>query len=336
MQILENISLRPYNTFGVDVKGRYFAEVFTEEELLNLVHSLEQQKKPYLLLGGGSNLLFTKDFDGTVIKISTKGFVIIRETDDEIDMHVQAGENWDEFVKFCVENGWGGLENLSLIPGNVGTGPVQNIGAYGTEIRETLLEVHVYDRIDHSKKIIPNSDCEFSYRYSIFKKFPNRFIILGVTFRLRKKPILNIQYKDIKEELTTIGIISPDIQSVREAVCRIRRRKLPDPVEIGNSGSFFKNPVVDLATFSSLAKKFPGIVSYPQGDSVKLAAAWMIQQAGWKGFRKGDAGVHPDQPLVLVNYGTATGLEILALAKSIQADVLEKYGIVLETEVNVL
>jgi UDP-N-acetylmuramate dehydrogenase len=336
MQILENISLRPYNTFGVDVKSRYFAEVNTEEELLFLLQSLEKEKKPFFLLGGGSNLLFTKDYEGTVVKISTKGINIISESGDDIFICAQAGENWDEFVGHCVENGWGGLENLSLIPGNVGTGPVQNIGAYGAEIKDVLFAVNTFDRHSQQLRIFSNSECEFAYRDSIFKKHKNQYIILSVTFKLALKPVLNLEYSGIREELETLGIDFPDIRSVRDAVCRIRTRKLPDPVKIGNSGSFFKNPVIDEESLSSLKMKFPGIVSFPKGKDVKLAAAWMIEQCGWKGFRTGDAGVHPNQPLVLVNYGNATGLEILKLATTIREDVQKKFGILLEFEVNIL
>ncbi len=336
MQILKNISLKSYNTFGVDVNCRFFAEVFTEEELLPFLQSLDREKKTFLILGGGSNLLFTKDFEGTIVKISTKGIEIIAETEDDIYIRVQAGENWDEFVAYCVEKGWGGLENLSLIPGKVGTAPVQNIGAYGAEVKDVLFEVSALDRINQIHRIFSNFECEFSYRDSIFKRRENQFVILSVTFKLSLKPVLNAKYGDIMEELTSLQIDSPDIRSVREAVCRIRSRKLPDPVKIGNSGSFFKNPVVDLDLLPSLKEKFPGIVSFPYGKYVKLAAAWLIEQCGWKGYRAGDAGVHPNQPLVLVNYGCATGQEILDLANSIKADVQKKFGITLEIEVNIL
>lgn len=336
MQILENISLKPFNTFGIDVKGRYFAEVFTEGELFSLLRSFDHDKQPFLILGGGSNILFTKDFDGTIVKISTKGIEITGDTGDVIDVRVHAGENWDEFVGYCVEKGWGGVENLSLIPGNVGTGPVQNIGAYGTEIKNVILEVNALDRISQKQKMFSNNECEFAYRDSIFKRYKNRYVILSVTFRLNRKPSLNLAYRGIRDELTRLRVNSPDLRSVREAVCNIRRRKLPDPFKIGNSGSFFKNPVIDLDQFSSLSTKFPGIVSFPQGNTVKLAAAWLIEQCGWKGYRSGDAGVHPNQPLILVNYGNAAGQEILDLANAIKSDVSNKFGITLETEVNIL
>ena len=336
MQILENISLKPYNTFGIDQKCRFFVEVFTEDELLALLQSLDQDNKPFLILGGGSNLLFTKDFEGTVVKVCTKGIEIFRETEDEIHVRVQAGEIWDEFVAYCVDKGWGGLENLSLIPGNVGTGPVQNIGAYGTEIKDTLLDVDAWDSVTHSRRIFSNPECEFGYRDSIFKKYRNRFVILSVAFKLNRKPLLKVEYKDIREELKTLQVDSPDLRSVRDAVCRIRSRKLPDPAKIGNSGSFFKNPVIDQHLHSFLKKNFPGIVTFPQGTSVKVAAAWLIEHCGWKGYRNGDAGVHSNQPLVLVNYGNATGQEILDMANAIKEDVQNTFGITLETEVNVL
>lgn len=336
MKKLENFSLKPFNTFGIDVKAKFFAEVFTDDELLQLIISLDHDKKPLLLLGGGSNILFTGDVDGTVIKISTKGIRVVSESSDEIIVNVQAGENWDEFVGHCVSKGWGGLENLSLIPGNTGTGPVQNIGAYGVEIKDTIEEVQTYDRTTRSKVIFPASKCEFAYRDSIFKRFPDRYLILNVTFKLSKLPRLNMDYKDVREEVRIMGPGSPDISAVREAVCRIRRRKLPDPEKIGNAGSFFKNPVMGKEQFSSLKEKFQGIGSFTQDNGIKIAAAWLIDQCGWKGYRSGDAGVHPQQPLVLVNWGSATGHEILELAEQIQSDVEKKFGIILEKEVRVL
>jgi UDP-N-acetylmuramate dehydrogenase len=336
MKVLENISLKPYNTFGVDAKAKRLAEVFTGEELVALIRSLDKEKARFFILGGGSNLLFTKDYDGTVVRVSTRGIWVIHEEGEEILVKAEAGEVWDEFVEFCVNKGWGGLENLSLIPGNVGTGPVQNIGAYGAEIKDVLHEVHAFDRETSTERAFTADECHLGYRDSLFKRNKGRYIILSVTFRLSKNPLLRLDYKDVKEELQRMGVSAPDILTVREAVCSIRRRKLPDPAQIGNSGSFFKNPVIGLSVFENLKSKFPGIVGFPQKDNVKLAAAWLIEQCGWKGYRKGDAGVHPSQPLVLVNYGNATGLEVLELAQSIKMDVREKFGIELEEEVNIL
>jgi UDP-N-acetylmuramate dehydrogenase len=335
MQFRENFSLKSYNTFGVEAKCRSFAEVQTDDELIQLISSLTHDNSPYMLLGGGSNILFTSDYDGTVIKIATLGKTVVSETAEEIFIKAAAGENWDAFVASCVENGWGGLENLSLIPGNVGTGPVQNIGAYGAEIKDVISEVEAFDIGLLQKRIFSQAECDFSYRSSIFKITPTAFIILNVTFHLSKKPLLNLGYSDIHDELKSMGVTTPDLRSVRDAVCSIRRRKLPDPAKIGNSGSFYKNPVITKEHLLLLKEKHPDIVSFPYRDDVKLAAAWMIDQCGWKGYRKGDAGVHERQPLVLVNYGNATGGEILSLAREIQDDIQKKFGIWLETEVNI-
>jgi UDP-N-acetylmuramate dehydrogenase len=248
-----------------------------------------------------------------------------------------AGENWDDLVGFCVEKGWGGLENLSLIPGNAGTGPVQNIGAYGVEIRDTLYELSAIE-LQTGQRVVFNADaCRFGYRDSIFKtREKGRYIITDVTFRLKKNPILCLGYGNIREELAAMKVERPDIRTVREAVCSIRRRKLPDPRVTGNAGSFFKNPLIPEPQFRILLEKFPAMVSFPQENGVKLAAAWLIESCGWKGKRAGDAGVCPTQPLVLVNYGNATGQEIYKLACEIRESVAGKFGITLEMEVNVI
>lgn len=336
MEILEDYSLKPYNTFGIDVRARYFTEALSEEEIIKLAKNLREDFHPLLVLGGGSNILFTKDFPGTVMKISTKGISVIKEDDDSVWVKAEAGENWDDLVKFCVEKGWGGLENLSAIPGNAGTSPVQNIGAYGVEMKDTFDELEAFDLTSKEKRTFKNDECEFGYRESIFKlKQKGRFIILNVTFCLSKKPHLFLDYGNIREELTRMNIDHPDIANVREAVCQIRARKLPDPDVIGNAGSFFKNPVILQDQFEILKKSFPGIVSFPQSGKIKLAAAWMIEQCGWKGKRIGNAGVHATQPLVLVNHGNATGTEIMNLGEEIKKSVFERFGVNLETEVNV-
>ena len=337
MKYLEDISLKPYNTFGIDVRARFFAEALTEEDIIGLTGNLQDIHFPLLILGGGSNVLFTKDFPGMVLKISMKGIHVIKEDEDSVWVKASAGENWDDLVKFCVDNGWGGLENLSAIPGNAGTSPVQNIGAYGVEMKDTFSELETFNLESKVKKIFSKEECKFSYRESIFKsKYKGRFIILDVTFRVLKKPVLHLDYGNIKEELTLMTADRPGIADVREAICRIRSRKLPDPAVIGNAGSFFKNPVILPQQFENLKQSFPGIVSFPQEGKIKLAAAWMIEQCGWKGKRVGNAGVHSTQPLVLVNHGNATGPEIINLSDEIRQSVYKKFGVVLETEVIVV
>jgi len=337
MQLREEISLKPYNTFGIDVRARFFAEALTEEDVIGLAGSLDDVHLPLLILGGGSNILFTKDYPGTVMKISTKGIRVLNENEDTVWVKASAGENWDDLVKFCVVNGWGGLENLSDIPGNAGTSPVQNIGAYGVEMKDTFCELEAFDLESKGKTIFSNEECGFGYRESIFRlQYKNRFIILNVTFRLKKKPVLCLDYGNIREELAHMKVDHPGITDVREALCHIRSRKLPDPAVTGNAGSFFKNPVILSQQFETLKQSFPGVVSFPQEGKIKLAAAWLIDQCGWKGKQVGNAGVHSTQPLVLVNHGNATGSEILQLSSAIRDSVQEKFGVVLETEVNIL
>jgi len=337
MVCLEDISLKPYNTFGIDVRARFFTEALTEEDVIGLAGNLQDVHLPLLILGGGSNVLFTKDFPGTVLKISTKGILVIKEDEGTVWVKANAGENWDDLVKFCVESGWGGLENLSAIPGNAGTSPVQNIGAYGVEMKDTFCELEAFDLESRGKRIFSKEECGFGYRESIFKlKYKGRFIILNVTFRLKKNPVLCLDYGNIREELNHMKVDHPGIADVREAVCHIRSRKLPDPAVKGNAGSFFKNPVILPQQFENLKQSFPGIVSFPQEGKIKLAAAWLIEQCGWKGKRAGNAGVHSTQPLVLVNHGNATGPEIINLSDEIRQSVYQKFGVMLETEVNVI
>lgn len=336
MIIHENFSLKPLHTFGIEARCDFFAECTSESELLKLISDHDKEKKKFVILGSGSNLLFTVDYKGTVIRVSTSGIRMVKDSQDEVLISVSAGEKWDDLVAYCVSQGWGGLENLSLIPGSTGAAPVQNIGAYGSEISEVISEVRAYDRKRAEIVTFSNPECEFSYRDSVFKRSLGRFIILEVTLHLSMKPKLNLGYGDLREELERSGVENPDIKTVRDAVCSIRRRKLPDPEIIGNAGSFFKNPVISLKQYDELLKTFPWIKVYPLEDSVKVSAAWLIDQCGWKGYRKDDAGVHVSQPLVLVNYGNATGKEILALAFSIQESVLNKFGITLEAEVNII
>lgn len=333
MEILKNKSLLPYNSFHLDAAAKEFVPVNTVDELQQLL----SQKKPELVLGGGSNILLTRNVEGLVIKIDLKGIDELTEDSDYVYIRAGAGENWHSFVQYTMKRNWGGLENLSLIPGNVGAAPIQNIGAYGVELKDCFYELEAFDRKEDKVFSFSVNDCRFGYRDSIFKSSEKgRYIILNVTFMLRKTPVLHTSYGAIREELKKMGVHTPSIQDVSQAVIHIRRSKLPDPAEIGNAGSFFKNPVVEQSKFLELSAKFADMPSYPhEEESVKLAAGWLIEQCGWKGYRNGNAGVHKNQALVLVNYGGATGKEILALSEKIQASVLEKFGVELEREVNV-
>ena len=336
MQVLENISLKPYNTFGIDVNARYFAELHSDEDVAAFFSSLKPDRMPFLVLGGGSNILFTKDFQGSVACIRSKGITKLMEDEDHVYLKVAAGEVWDDVVKYAVDHGWGGIENLSLIPGNAGTGPVQNIGAYGVELKDVLYSIEVADVLARHYRAFRPADCEFGYRTSLFKKQTmGRLVITGLCLKLDKNPGLKLDYGDIRKELEAAGIKDASISAVREIIIKIRSRKLPDPARLGNAGSFFMNPVITADEHARLNRDYPGMPSFMSGDAVKVPGAWLIEQCGWKGKRFGDAGVHKDQPLVLVNYGNASGIEILKLAGEIITSVKEKFGISLETEVNI-
>jgi UDP-N-acetylmuramate dehydrogenase len=290
-----------------------------------------------LILGGGSNILFTKDFDGLVIKSSLSEKKIIEETTEHVLLEAASGEEWHSLVLFCIERNWGGLENLSLIPGLVGAAPIQNIGAYGVEMKDTCEYVEAIELSNGKIHRFPNEDCRFDYRDSIFKnEWKNKFLITAAAFRLSKHPKLNLKYGDVKHTLQEMRINIPTIRDVSNAVIKIRTSKLPDPKVIPNAGSFFKNPSVSNAFVKSLLKKYPLMPNHPQRSTVKIPAGWLVEQCGWKGKRFGDAGVHERQALVLVNYGNATGEEILQLSKKIRQSVLEKFGIELQTEVNIV
>ncbi len=368
MHLDQKVSLKAHHTFGMEVEAKYFVEAKTHSEVLTLLNYRHMIHMPILFLGGGSNILFTNDFAGIVIKINSKGIEIREEDDLQVLVTAEAGENWDEFVQYCVDRGWAGLENLSMIPGKVGAAPIQNIGAYGVEVKDVIESVRVAEIDSGKQRRLTNEECQFGYRDSIFKRaLKGKVIILNVTFKLKKVDnalytgvagiqgkgatgqqgdeatgafVLRLDYGDIRAELKKLDVTDPTIRDVRQAICNIRRRKLPDPAEIGNAGSFFKNPVVGKDVFSSLKELYPGIPFYPQSlvvnEFVKIPAAWLIEQCGWKGFRTGDAGVHPNQPLVLVNYGTANGQQIIGLANQIMDSVFQKFGISLETEVNVI
>lgn len=336
MQIHENISLKPFNTFGVQSHAKYFSTFSNVEELSELTDY--NSRLPILLLGGGSNILLTKDVNGLVLKNEIKGITEIHEDNEHVYVKAGAGENWHEFVLYCLRRNWAGIENLSLIPGNVGASPMQNIGAYGVELASVFWDLEAFHLPDKKVMTFTFSDCGFGYRESVFKnKYRDRFVILNVTFRLRKKPIFHTGYGAIQEELEKMGVKELSIQAISQAVISIRSAKLPDPKVIGNAGSFFKNPVVSKEQFRELKSTFEHIIGHETIDgTIKLAAGWLIDQCGWKGYRKGDAGVHQKQALVLVNYNNASGHEIYALSEKILQAVNQKFGILLEREVNII
>jgi UDP-N-acetylmuramate dehydrogenase len=340
IEIKENSSLKSYNTFGIDVNARFFAEVTTLEELKTLLRTEIATTHPLLIIGGGSNLLLTKDVAALVIKISIGGVEIESETASEVVISSGAGVVWHEFVLTTLDKGFSGLENLSLIPGCVGASPMQNIGAYGAEIKDTFEYLEALHIKTLELRTFTNAECEFGYRESIFKnELKGHYIITKVAFRLAKKPNINTQYGAIASELEKMGISHPTSKSVSDAVIAIRKSKLPDPKEIGNSGSFFKNPIISLNQLEAIQKDFPAVPFYQTSipNEVKIAAGWLIEQAGWKGKTINNSyGVHKNQALVLVNYGGATGKEIYDLSAAIIADIHEKFGITLEREVNIL
>lgn len=338
MTIQENISLKPYNTFGIDATARYFAEVNSVEELKEtLKHSNPQT--PKLFVGGGSNLLLTKDFDGLAIRLNLKGITEKIVNENEVLVTAKAGENWHQFVMFCLEKNYGGLENLSLIPGNVGTSPMQNIGAYGTEIKDIFESCKVLNLETFELETLNADQCKFGYRDSIFKQEgKGKYVILEVTFKLtRENHTIDVEYGAIKSELESLGILNPTIQDVSKAVINIRQSKLPDPKVIGNAGSFFKNPTIPIVQYETLKLKFENIPGYTNGDFVKVPAGWLIEQCGWKGKQIGNVASHKLQALVIINAnGNATGKEIFDFSKMIIDSVKEKYGIELEREVNII
>lgn len=338
MEIQNNHSLKPYNTFGIDVSAKYFVEAETVDEIISALEFVRENQFPLILFSGGSNMLLTHDFDGLVLKLNLKGIELVAEDDDFVEVKVKSGENWHEFVQWTLQQDFGGLENLSLIPGNAGTAPIQNIGAYGVEVKDTMTELSALEISSGNIRKFTNSECKFGYRESVFKsELKNQFIIVDVTFKLTKtNHQLHTEYGAIRSELDKLNILNPSIRDVSKAVINIRQSKLPDPKDIGNSGSFFKNPVISKSEFEKIREKHPEISAYPSGDEVKVAAGWLIENAGWKGKRFGDAGVHEKQALVLVNYGNATGQEIYDLSQRIVDDIFEKFGIRLEREVNIL
>lgn len=340
MQILENISLRPYNTFGIDVLAKTFA-TFSSLDELKEIQAYGQQSNTgsqKLVLGGGSNILLTENFAGLVLKNELKGIELVKEDEDYYYVKVAAGEQWHGFVLYCIQHQYAGVENLSLIPGNTGASPMQNIGAYGVEIKDVFHELEAYHLADKTIQTFTLNDCEFGYRESVFKKkYKGQFVILNVTFKLNKQPHFNTSYGAIAKELERMGIQELSIQAVSQAVINIRTAKLPDPKVIGNAGSFFKNPIVSKFRWHVIWEQYKDISAHQVDDmSYKIAAGWLMEQCGWKGLRKGNVGCHPLQSLVLVNYGAATGKEIYDFSSEIIQSVKTKFGIELEREVNII
>jgi len=337
MEIQNNFSLKNYNTFGIEAKAKQFVSVHSVAELQTILQENKSHRK--FILGGGSNMLLTKDIDALVIHVDLKGRKIVKENEDYVWVESQAGESWHEFVLWTIDQNFGGLENMSLIPGNVGTTPVQNIGAYGTEIKDTFDSCEALKIENQEIKTFTKDECHFGYRESIFKnEVKDQYIITSVVFKLTKRNHkINISYGDISGELAKNNITNPSLKDVSNAVIAIRKSKLPDPKELGNSGSFFKNPILLKTDFDKIHQKFPEMKFYEVSQTeVKVPAGWLIEQAGFKGKRYGDAGIHKNQALVLVNYGNATGQEILEVSKDIQDTIYKIFGIHIEAEVNVI
>lgn len=338
MRIYQNISLKPYNTFGIAANASQFVELNTLEEVQVLCKTFNLTDRKLLILGGGSNILLTKDFDGMAIKINLKGMKVLQSEEQAIYIEAMAGEVWHDFVAFCVQNNWGGVENLSLIPGCVGAAPMQNIGAYGAEIKSVFHSLTAVEIASGELITFTNDQCEFGYRESVFKnKHKGKYIIVSVTFKLNKQPNLNYSYGAIQEVLQKAGITHPSIQDVSKAVIEIRKSKLPDPSVLGNAGSFFKNPEIALESYNQIKIQYPDMPGYPTSQNqVKIPAGWLIEQCEWKGKIVGNTGAHKNQALVLVNFGTADGNEVLNLAKQIQDSVFQKFNIHIQAEVNII
>lgn len=336
MFIYEDYNLQNKNSFGLNVSAKYFCAVSSKAELVNLVEQVKDEK--ILLLGGGSNILFTKNFDGCVIQFNRKGITTLDEDRDSVLLEVFAGEVWDDFVSYCVEKNYYGIENMSLIPGTVGAAPIQNIGAYGQELKDTFFAANGIYLESLSERTFFKSGCNFDYRSSIFKhELKNKFLITSVVFRLKKSHQLNTHYGSIEQELKSKKKNNPTLADIRNIVIKIRQEKLPDPKVLGNCGSFFKNPEIEKIQFERINQLHPSLKGFPVSENtLKIPAGWLIEQCGWKGKRIGNVGVHEDQALVLVNYGYASGDEILQLADSIKVDVLKTFEIQLEEEVNIV
>ena len=337
LNLQSDVSLKAFNSFGVEVRARLFAEAHDDGEVREALSLAAQRGLPLLVIGGGSNLLLTRDVEALVLRMASRGIRIVEDDGDQVLVEAEAGEPWHPFVQWSLAQGLNGLENLSLIPGTVGAAPMQNIGAYGVELKDLFVGLTALDRQSLELRDFSLEECAFAYRDSLFKREAGRWLILRVRLRLSRTASLRLDYGPVRQRLQDMSIEVPTASDVSQAICAIRGEKLPNPVELGNAGSFFKNPVVSFELAERIRGEHADLVSYPAGaGQVKLAAGWLIERAGWKGFREGDAGVHRLQALVLVNYGTATGAQLLQLAQRIQADVFERFGVELEIEPNVL
>jgi len=335
LQVQADVSLKPFNSFGVDVKARLFAEAHSDADVREALAYAAGHDVPLLVIGGGSNLLLTGDIDALVLRMASQGIRLLSDDGERVVVEAEAGEPWHPFVQHTLVQGWAGLENLSLIPGTVGAAPMQNIGAYGVEIKDVFAGLTALDRYTGELRDFTLDECAFAYRDSLFKQQADRWLILRVRFALSRVAHLHLEYGPVRQRLTEQGIDQATPTDVSRAICSIRSEKLPDPAVLGNAGSFFKNPLVPAAHVAHLKEQYPDLVAYPQpGGQMKIAAGWLIERAGWKGFREGDAGVHKLQALVLVNYGNATGLELLDLARRIQKDIAERFQVDLEMEPN--
>ncbi|SIR34496.1 UDP-N-acetylmuramate dehydrogenase [Pseudomonas sp. B10] len=335
LQVQPQVSLLAFNTFGVDVRAQLFAEARSDDDVREALAYAAAHDVPLLVIGGGSNLLLTADIPALVLRMATRGIRVLSDDGSRVVVEAEAGEPWHPFVQHTLAEGFAGLENLSLIPGTVGAAPMQNIGAYGVEIKDVFAGLTALDRESGELRDFSLEDCNFGYRDSLFKQQPGRWLILRVRFKLDRAAHLHLEYGPVRQRLSEQGIEQPTPSDVSRAICSIRSEKLPDPAVLGNAGSFFKNPLVPAAVVTQIKAQHPDLVAYPQADGqMKLAAGWLIERAGWKGFRDGDAGVHKLQALVLVNYGTATGLQLLDLAQRIQKDIAERFHVELEMEPN--
>jgi len=334
MEITQNSSLQNLHSFGSNEKANYFAKINSNEAIELHINWAKDKNIPYLILGAGSNILFTKTFEGLVLKMEIMGIKKLKETPSEVYLEVGAGENWHHFVSYCVQKGWGGVENLSLIPGTVGAAPIQNIGAYGVEAKDSIASVTAYDTQSAQFVTLQNSDCAFAYRTSLFKKDTTRYIISSVQFVLQKQPIFRTEYGAIKEVLHQKNNKQASLEAIASAVIQIRSEKLPDPTKLGNAGSFFKNPTITKEFFEVLVAKYPKIIAYPiTDDTYKIAAGWLIEACGWKGIQKGNVGCYEKQSLVIVHYNNGPGIEIFNFSEEIIQSVLAKFEILLEREV---
>ncbi|MCF5073499.1 UDP-N-acetylmuramate dehydrogenase [Pseudomonas syringae] len=335
LQVLAQVSLKPFNSFGIDVRAQLFAEAHSDDDVREALAYAAAEALPLLVIGGGSNLLLTQDIPALVLRMATQGIRVLQDDGVQVVVEAQAGEAWHPFVLWTLEHGFCGLENLSLIPGTVGAAPMQNIGAYGVEIKDVFAGLTALDRHTGELRDFSLEECNFAYRDSLFKHETGRWLILRVRFALSRASHLKLDYGPVQQRLAGQGITEATPTDVSRAICSIRREKLPDPAELGNAGSFFKNPLVSQALATELQALYPDLVAYPQADGqIKLAAGWLIDKAGWKSFREGDAGVHALQALVLVNYGGATGHQIADLAQRIQRDIAERFKVELEMEPN--